>query len=198
VRDTRRHCLGPGRSRDGDAGGAAKAGPASGAARTLHFARGRASAMPTSNGTGEQPVLRSRTRFHPDASARVPVRDAPARDDERGYRSTLRLLDEGNGGGGVRRAWQAVLFAAKRAAPGWGGTWRRLHVQRARPRAVGCRRAAASQRWRHAPGAGCAVTPRVRRRSTGLPQPYMATVTPLRGTKPPQLAFARGNLGGTG
>jgi hypothetical protein len=38
--------------------------------------------MPTSNGTGEQPVLRSRTRFHPDASARVPVRDAPARDEQ--------------------------------------------------------------------------------------------------------------------
>ena len=37
--------------------------------------------MPASTGTGEQPVFRSRTRFRPDASAQVPVRDAPARDD---------------------------------------------------------------------------------------------------------------------
>jgi hypothetical protein len=43
-------------------------------------------------------------------------------DDERACRSTLLLLDERNSDGGVRRAWQAVLFAAKRAAPGWGGT----------------------------------------------------------------------------
>jgi hypothetical protein len=103
VRDTRRHCLGPGRSRDGDAGGAAKAGPASGAARTLHFARGRASAMPTSNGTGEQPVLRSRTRFHPDASARVPVHDAPARDEQR----------ESRGARGSRLLWWQRDSAAK-------------------------------------------------------------------------------------
>jgi hypothetical protein len=41
---------------------------------------------------------------------------------------------EGNSDGGVRPAWKAVLFAGKRAAPGWGGTWRGLHAQRARPR----------------------------------------------------------------
>jgi hypothetical protein len=39
--------------------------------------------------------------------------------------------------------------------------------------------------------------PRVRRRSTGMRQPYMATVTPLRGTKPAQTAVVQGNLGGT-
>jgi hypothetical protein len=38
-------------------------------------------------------------------------------DDERACRPTLLLLDEGNRDGGVRPAWQAVLLAAKRAAP---------------------------------------------------------------------------------
>ena len=53
--------------------------------------------MPASTGTGEQPVFRSRTRFRPDASARVPVRNAPARDDARasGTRTGSRPLAHG-------------------------------------------------------------------------------------------------------
>jgi hypothetical protein len=95
VRDTRQHCLGPGRSRDGDAGGAAKADRHLERPGPCIFASGRAPAMPASNGTGEQPFLRSRTRFRPDASARVPVHDAPARDDEQERRVRLLLLSKG-------------------------------------------------------------------------------------------------------
>jgi hypothetical protein len=58
------------------------------------FAKSRALVRPASMGTGEETASRPRPRFRPDASAGVPVRGAPAADDEQQPRVGVLLLDE--------------------------------------------------------------------------------------------------------